>query len=87
MGQANDEFKVVVKHEAVGVLATCAKDQPVRHLNKQMIGRLYWSCENLEKMRQNEKEMKRCVSSRTIERVHGWDKDHPYKNPCRGASP
>ena len=56
MGQANDDLKAVVKHETMGGLAACAKEQPVRHLNKQMIGKLYWSCENLEKTRQNEKE-------------------------------
>ena len=38
----------------------------------------------MEKMRQNEKETKRCVSSRTVERVHGWDKDHPYKTLVEG---
>jgi hypothetical protein len=67
----------VGKHEAVGGLAVCAKEQLVKHLSKQMIGKLL-SCENSEKTRQNEKEVQRCESSRTGERVHGWDKDHPY---------
>ena len=77
MGQVNDDLRAAVKHKAVGGLVVCAKEQLGKHLNKQMIGK-FWSCENSEKTRQNEKEVQRCGNSKTGERVHGWDKDHPY---------
>jgi hypothetical protein len=77
VGQVNDDLRAAVKHGTVDGLTVCAKKQLVRHLSKQMRGKLL-KCENSEKTRQNEKEGQRCESSRMGERVHGWDKDHPY---------